>query len=197
MGRIGTTLIAAMIAGTLLASCGGDDGTAATTTVSTVAPAYDVIRPATLAPGDEIPAPTGDVVLTLTGAITNTNVGDTLVLDMDLLESLQLVEYTTPDDQAEGTDSTFRGVLLSDLVALSGATDATNLHTIALNDYAVDIPAADLEHAVMVATSVNGERMTVERYGPTRIVYPYATDDLEPAIYDPRWIWQLATIDIS
>lgn len=191
MRRI-TTAVAALALTATLAACGGsDDGTNAD------AAAYDVVAEASIEPGDEVPAPTGDVVLTLTGNISVTNAGDALELDMETLESLQVIEYETPDLQAEGGVVTFSGVLLSDLLDLAGAEDPTTLVSTALNDYSVDIPAADLEHAVMIATRVNGERMTVERYGPVRVVYPYSTEDLDPAIYDPRWIWQLASIDVQ
>lgn len=59
------------------------------------------------------------------------------------------------------------------------------------------VSAAFAAAALLVATSVNGERMSVERYGPTRIVYPYASGELDPAVYDPRWIWQLASIEVN
>jgi hypothetical protein len=188
-----TSVTAALAAAALLVGCGGDD--AADTAGESAE--YTVVRDATLAPGDAVPAPAGDVVLTLTGAIGTTNADGALEFDLELLESLQLIEYTTSDLQAEGGDATFTGVLLEDVLALAGAEGATNLTATALNDYSVDIPVVDLGHAVMVATSVNGERMSVERYGPTRIVYPYASGELDPAVYDPRWIWQLASIEVN
>lgn len=187
-----TSVTAAFAAAVLLVACGGDDDADTAETGE-----YAVLRDATLVPGDTVPAPTGDVVLTLTGAITTTNADGALEFDLELLESLQLVEYTTSDLQAEGGDATFTGVLLEDVLALAGTDGATNLSATALNDYRVDIPVVDLDHAVMVATRVNGERMSVERYGPTRIVYPYASGELDHAVYDPRWIWQLASIEVN
>ncbi|MCB0037787.1 MAG: hypothetical protein KDE51_27330, partial [Anaerolineales bacterium] len=66
---------------------------------------------------------------------------------------------------------------------------AATLHTIALNDYAVDIPVEDTEmYPVLLATKIDGERMPVERFGPTRIIYPYHAYDLDITIYNPRWI---------
>jgi len=161
--------------------------------------AYTVITEAELQAGDAIPVPVGDVVLTVSGAITNTNVDNTLQFDMETLEKLGLIEYSVDDQQAEGEVVTFQGVLLSDILAVAGATeDATNLNTIALNDYSIDIPISDAQnYPVMVATQVNGERMTVERYGPTRIVYPYESYNLDTVIYDPRWIWQLSSIIVE
>jgi hypothetical protein len=77
----GILLITVMI---VLAACGGSD-----TNVETV-------QEATLNPGDAVPAPTGEVVLTITGDIANTNVGDALVFDMETLESLGLIRYGLP-----------------------------------------------------------------------------------------------------
>ncbi len=37
----------------------------------------------------------------------------------------------------------------------------------------------------------------MERYGPTRVVYPTDQFDLDPVVYDPRWIWQLTSIEVE
>jgi len=176
----------------LLAACGGQEATA------TPVAAYNIVRPAELEPGDTVPVPVSDVILTLTGQINQTNVADTLQFDMESLEKVGLVEYTVEDKQAEGGTVMFQGVLLSDLLAVAGMSQtAITLNMTALNDYSVAIPVNDaLDYPLLLATAVNGERMTVARYGPTRIIYPYHAYDLDETIYDPRWIWQLATIDV-
>lgn len=185
-------IILSLLAFTLVA-CGSDN------IVDDVVDAYTIISNAEIEAGDTVPTPSGEVVLTISGAISNTNVDDTLQFDIDTLEQLQVVEYSVDDQQAEGAVVTFQGVLLSDVLAIAGIDEsATNLNTIALNDYAIDIPLTDaLDYPVMIATSVNGERMTIERYGPTRIIYPYESFELDPVIYDPRWIWQLAEIIVE
>ncbi len=116
---------------------------------------------------------------------------------MATLEKLGLVEYSVMDKQAEGRRVTFRGVLLSDLLAAVGASSATTLHTIAPQRLRRRHPVSDNRtYPVLLATTVDGKRMSVEKYGPVRVVYP--TDDvtLDPAVYDPRWIWQLATVEV-
>ena len=50
---------------------------------------------------------------------------------------------------------------------------------------------------MLIATSVDGERMSVEKYGPLRIVYPTEDVTLDPTVYDPRWIWQLTGITLQ
>lgn len=160
---------------------------------------YTVVKEAEIRPGDGVPSPAGEVVLTLTGKIDNPNVGETLQFDMETLEKLGVVEYEVDDKQAEGRTAVFRGVLLEQILAVANVdAEATTLNSIALNDYAVQVPIQDAESfPVMIATAVDGERMTIERYGPVRIIYPYHAYELDETVYDPRWIWQLATLEVQ
>lgn len=176
----------------LLVSACASDGSAAPEV------SYEQLSTPTLSPGDEVPAPLGEVVLTIGGDISNTNVGDTLQFDMETLESLGLIQYSVDDYQAEGRVVAFSGVLASSVLEVAGASSrATSLRTVALNDYAVEIPVEDVnEYPVIIATAVDGNRMSVEAYGPTRVIYPSSDYDLDAAVYDPRWIWQLALIEV-
>ncbi|MGG5257173.1 molybdopterin-dependent oxidoreductase [Phycicoccus avicenniae] len=192
---------AALAALALLPLAGCAQGTAradaaATPAASSAAPTgYTVVSAPTLRPGDPVPAPTGPVVLTVSGAVTGQKA---VSLDIAAIEKLGLVEYSVDDKQAEGHRATFRGVLLQSLLDYVGAGNATTLHTMAINDYGVDIPAADArKYPVLLATSVDGQRMSVEHYGPTRVIYPTDSFDLDPVVYDPRWIWQLKSIGVE
>jgi len=170
--------------------------TAGQTTAAPTDPGVTVVSEPTLVAGDPVPAPTGRVVLTLEGVPT-TNVEDRLELDLDTLEKMGVVEYTVFDRQAEGRDVTFSGPLVRDVLAVAGAT-GTTMHTVALNDYAVDVPVSDAEDLpLMLATRADGTKMTVARYGPTRFVYPTEGYDLDQTVYDARWIWQLARIEVE
>jgi hypothetical protein len=172
----------------LVAACGSDDPDR---------PAFVEERASSLPPGSVAPAPADPVVLEVVGRITRPNDGSGLRLDLATLEQLRIVSYDADDAQAEGGIVRFRGVLLADVLALAGATDYRELAMTALNDYEVVIPRADVDrHAVMIATSANGRRMTVETYGPTRIVYPNLTSELSRSTYDQRWIWQLEQIEV-
>lgn len=167
------------------------------------APAADhtVVTTGTLRPGQAIPAPTGTVVLTLRGAITRHNGPDgTLRFDMRTLERIGLAEWTGSDAVATGrTRVRFRGVLLRRLLQVAGARPgARTLRAAALNDYKVTIPIADATRLpVLLATTADGRRMSVARYGPTRVVYPFGkVPGLQPTVYDPRSIWQVASIEV-
>lgn len=178
-----------------VAACGADAPSAGRE--SAAGPASVVTR-ATLRPGDAVPAPLGPVVLTVTGAIGTTNVGDTLQFDMDTLERLGLSEYRVDDRLAEGRPATFRGPLLESVLAVAGVgPEATTLQTRALNDYEVAIPVTDAEdYPVLLATTVDGGRMAVDRFGPVRVIYPYGSFGLEPPEVDEKLIWQLSSIEV-
>ena len=139
-------------------------------------------------------SPQGEVVLTVSGAITHTNRGETAVFDRAMLEALGAETFATSTIWTEGAQR-FTGVPLGRLMAAVGATGSTAAAT-AINDYAVDIPESDwAEDAAMVAYQNRGQEMSVRDKGPLWVVYNY---DADPAfrtevIYS-RSIWQLDRI---
>lgn len=177
----------------LAVSCGGEPDPPDPDDVVTT------ISEAEIGPGDAVPAPRDEVVLTVSGRIANTNVDDTLQFDLATLEQLRVVELDVDDQQAEGAEVTARGVLLADVLAVASAEpQAGQVMTLALNDYEYPIPISDAEDfAVVVATAIDGDRLTVERFGPLRIVYPNLAVDFDPTVYDARWTWQLHRLDIQ
>ncbi|NJP04625.1 MAG: hypothetical protein HC837_02810 [Chloroflexaceae bacterium] len=137
--------------------------------------------------------------MTLTGKIKRTNQGDELVFDMELLESLGVIEYTVqnPSPEREQAD-THQGVLLENLFALAEIdADATKAHAIAWDDYTVDIPISVTQWPVMITTRRNGERISFHDLGPLQVIFPYHRFDIEPVIYDPMWIHQVHTLEIQ
>ena len=119
-------------------------------------------------------------------------------LNLGDLDAMTQVECSVDDRLAEGRQVTFRGVLLTDVLASIGAQPSAVLHTAALNDYAVDLPLSDIRQLPLVlATRLDGAPMSVAHYGPLRIIYPTTGYHLDPTTYDPRWIWQLSSIDVS
>jgi hypothetical protein len=184
-------LVLFTLLGISLVACTADSATE-------TAAVYTEINPATIQVGDSVPSPSGEVILVIRGKITNTNHDDRLEFDMETLESLGVVQYEVNDDQATGDNAVFQGILLSQLLAVAQVTDdATTLHMVALNDYAIDIPIEDTkQYPVLLATQMNGEAMDVANYGPSRIIYPNLAFDLDATIYNPRWIWQLASIEV-
>ncbi len=159
---------------------------------------YDVVTPAVLTPGEPIPAPSGDVVLTLFGDISVTNSGETLQLDMATIEQLGLVKYTVDDPWLE-VRTTYTGVLMSDIKKYAGmSAAATSIQMTALDDFSVDISVADIDRwPIMLATRINGDYMDIENAGPTRIIFPYHTGTFDLETYNKFWIWNLKSMDVS
>lgn len=162
--------------------------------------AYAEIAPASINIGDQIPLPTGDVILNMFGDISQTNESQNLSFDIATLEKLGLVEYTIADPWQNHEDVTYTGVLMSDILDYAGVSDAaTNVHMVALDEYAVDVSVADMNKwPVMLATRTNGEYMDIETSGPTRIVFPFhAHPEIDEDTYKVLMIWNLRDIEIQ
>lgn len=162
--------------------------------------AYAEVAPASIEPGSAIPNPSDDVILKVSGKISNTNSGEALSFDMETLERLGLVEYTIADPWQDHEEVTYTGVLLSELLEYAGITDtATNIHLVALDDYAVDVSLKDIQKwPVMLATRSDGKYMSIENSGPTKIVFPYhAYPEIDEDIYKVLTIWNLRDVEVQ
>ncbi|MFN3508610.1 MAG: molybdopterin-dependent oxidoreductase [Allorhizobium sp.] len=141
-------------------------------------------------------APTGPVVLTVKGAISNTNAGDTAQFDLAMLEKLKGRKGEMETPWTEGK-VTFEGPLLREVLAAAGATGA-NLKVRALNDYAADVPADDAKLDTILATKLNGKAMSIRDKGPLMLVYPF---DLDAGLYNEKYfsrsVWQIKEIEVG
>lgn len=141
-------------------------------------------------------APTGPVVLTVRGAISNTNAGDTAQFDLAMLEKLKGRKGEMETPWTEGK-VTFEGPLLREVLAAAGATGA-NLKVRALNDYAADVPADDAKLDTILATKLNGKAMSIRDKGPLMLVYPF---DLDAGLYNEKYfsrsVWQIKEIEVG
>ena len=143
-------------------------------------------------------APAGDVILTVTGKIGNSNTADGAArFDLKMLEEMASREGTMETPWTKG-QVTFKGPLGRALLEAVGAQGKT-LKVLALDDYAVDVPVADLlDHDVMLATEMNGKPMSVRDKGPLFIIYPF---DKEPGLYNEKYFsrsaWQIKTIVVN
>lgn len=147
-------------------------------------------------PAEPLPVPTGPILLTISGAITNTNVDGTAQFDREMLLELGMHRLRTTTFWTEGVQE-FEGFLASDLMDRVGA-NGTTISATALNDYEVEIPVADFErYGVVFALRMNGETLTRRDKGPIWPVYP--RDDfpeLQNRAADKKWIYMLHTMDI-
>lgn len=146
---------------------------------------------------EELPAPTGDILLTVSGNVPVTNVGDTAQFDMTLLQSLDAVSFTTTTPWTVG-EQNFTGVSLRDLLDRLEVSEGT-LSAKAINDYGVDIPISDaVEDGPIIAYLQDGNEMSVRENGPLWIVYPYdLNQDYQAEVIYSRSIWQLDRLEVS
>jgi hypothetical protein len=171
----------------LLAACGQQ---------STI---YKTVSEGTIKPGNSIPAPTADVVLTMDGMISQTNAADTLQFDMPTLESVGLVQYHV-DDPFVQKKILYTGVLLSELLKVAGAdSNATTLTLTALDDYSTEMKISDaMKWPVLIATQADGAYMPIDKNGPLVSVFPFNDfPEIDHLTYDAQWIWSLAKITVK
>lgn len=142
-------------------------------------------------------APTGNVVLTVSGQISETNMDGSFVFDMEMLEALPQYGFVTNTPWHPEAHE-FSGPLLREVLARVGAEGDT-VQAIALNDYKVDIPIEDAsKFDMIIARLMDGEPMSVRNKGPLFIIYPFDQQhETQSQIYYNRAIWQLKAINIE
>lgn len=86
---------------------------------------------------------------------------------------------------------------LSSLLDRLGVSSGT-IRAQAINDYAIEIPVADIEtEAPMIAYAMNGENMSRREKGPLWVIYPYDSDaKYRSEVVYSRSIWQLDRIEV-
>ena len=143
----------------------------------------------------ELKAPDGDVLLTVSGSIAQTNSSDTAEFDYDMIAALPAHVVVTSTPWTDGRIE-FTGAALADLLDSVGA-QGTVLNAVALNGYVVDIPVSDAKDTgAIIAYLRDGKRMSVRNKGPLWVIYPFdsLTDNQE--LYLNRAIWQLMHLEV-
>ncbi|MEH7827663.1 hypothetical protein [Gemmobacter denitrificans] len=154
------------------------------------------LLPVQLALAAALTPPAGEVILEINGAIGTTNQDGAAVFDLAMLEALTQRETITATPWYDGVQ-TFSGPTIADLMTTVGATGGT-LRVIAINDYAVEMPMADVSgYPVILATRHNGEPMSVRDKGPLFVIYPFDEfPDLVNEVYFARSVWQVKRIEV-
>ena len=147
------------------------------------------------ATAEQLPMPTGEVILTVSGAIGKTNTQAGAEFDLDLLKTLEWEEVKTFTSFTDGMQ-TFEGPRLSSLLDFVSAS-GTTIGASAINDYFVDIPVTHAENqGVILAVLHNGKAMTVRDKGPIWVIYPQSKDEVKLKKFDNEMIWQLISMEI-
>lgn len=194
MGRSIRLVMVALVMALAVAACGGKDK-AAPQAAAPNASTPQVVDDGSLAAGEKVSAPQGEVVLTLTGDIGTANKGSKLELDLASLEQMRRVRVEAAEPFLKRRVM-FEGVLLADLLAVAGVPDsASKISLTALDDYKVDFKVADVRSSQMLlATKADGKHMPVDRSGPIRIVFP---DSSSLGRNPDLWIWSVASMKVA
>ncbi len=145
----------------------------------------------------ELDAPTGPVLLTISGELANTNGDGTAAFDLEMLRALGATDITTDTIWTPGT-ITFTGVELKTLLDHVGAS-GDEIDATAINDYTVVIPVSDaVEGGPIVAYEMDGELMSRRDKGPLWLIYPYSSNsEYRTEVIYSRSIWQLDRMAIK
>ena len=151
---------------------------------------------ASTALAEDLERPKGDVVLTISGDIAQTNVDDTLQFDHTMLQDLDTTVVETSTIWTDGVRR-FQGVSLKVLTELLEVEEGT-LRATAINDYSVEIPVTDaIEDGPIIAYLMDGRKMSVREKGPLWVIYPYdKTSKYRSEVIYSRSIWQLDRIQV-
>lgn len=141
-----------------------------------------------------LPLPAGKRILSVTGAISNTNDGDAAVFDRPMLEALGMDGFETTTPWYNGPVR-FEGVRMQRLMQAVGAS-GEHVTAIALNDYTTNIPMSDfVRYGVLLAMKRDGADMPVRDKGPLFIVYPFdSMSELKSQQFYSRSAWQVAKL---
>jgi len=120
--------------------------------------------------------------------------GDTVVsLTISDLEAIDLMRSDLYEPFVEG-DTDFEGPSFEAVADSLGWPRDGTVRMLALNDYAYEMPLADLVGSqAMIATREHGEEIPIERGGPARIVFP---DGTRASSIEDAWVWSLERLTL-
>ncbi len=155
-----------------------------------------VLSAVNLAFADPLTQPTAEVLLKITGKISNTNIGNEAHFDLEMLQKLGATQIKTKAPWIKGT-AVFEGVLLSDLLDVVGAK-SSDFKATALDKYKFDFAGLDYKaYPVIVAWSKNGEKLNVRTLGPLKIMMPFSDyPEIDNDAYHNAAVFQLIEISV-
>ncbi|MFT5708337.1 MAG: hypothetical protein ACI9ES_002639 [Oceanospirillaceae bacterium] len=140
--------------------------------------------------------PAGEVVLKISGGLSQKNQSDELWLDLATIAKLPQTTIKTSTFWTKG-ESEFRGPLIRDLLAAIGSKAAI-ISATAINEYSVEIPVVDIyKYDVILAIEKDGKPLSIRDKGPIWIMYPWSSNKrLQTDKFYARSIWQLVSIEL-
>lgn len=163
------------------------------------APVLAVLLAAAPAAGatDALPAPMGEVLLTVGGDIARTNGDGVARFDDAMLATLPQVSFTTTTIWTKDRQITFTGPTLAAILDAVGAGAGT-VRARAINDYVVEFAPGEIgPEAPVVARLLDGAAFGVRDNGPLWVVYPYdSAPEYRSELVYARSIWQLVELTV-
>jgi hypothetical protein len=144
-----------------------------------------------------VPAPHGEVILTVDGAIGPADPAAPVRFDIDTLLGVGRYSMRTRTPFTDG-EPQFDGVLGRSVMRAVQARGARALAR-ARNDYTAEIPLSDFESwEVLLATHMDGRRLQLRDKGPLWFVYPWSRfPELVDRLSRQKSVWQLFRLSIS
>lgn len=138
----------------------------------------------------------GEIILTVGGAIANSNGDGNVFFDLALLQTLPARELVTETPWTKGSHS-FTGVPLEVLMKWVGARGQT-IRVDALNDYSVDVPIEDgPRHGALLVYLFDGKPMLPSDRGPLWIVYPFSDrPETRTETFYQRAVWNIYAMTV-
>lgn len=145
---------------------------------------------------EPLPTPTENVILSVTGAVSETTSDGVAEFDLAGFESLGTETIKTTTIWTDGVVS-FRGVPLKTFLDRLGAKGSI-LRVWALNDYTVDVPFADaVDNGPILAIEADGKPLSVRDKGPIWLLYPFDSDaQYQTEVIYARSIWQIERMEV-
>lgn len=154
-----------------------------------------------LVSADQLPEPTGPVILTISGDIEHANSRSEhqeplIEFDLPMLEALNDTRFSTATPWTEG-QPVWEGISIEKLLEFAGAR-SQHLKIHALDDYAVTIDDFDFgEYPVVLANRQNGKHMSIRNLGPLWIMFPFDNyPELLTEVNKSRAVWQVFRIEV-
>ncbi|UPQ89480.1 molybdopterin-dependent oxidoreductase [Vibrio sinaloensis] len=144
-----------------------------------------------------LPTPSGEPILWISGAISETNSDSVAAFDEAMVSQLPQATINTNNHVVESVLE-YQGPTLESVLELVGAK-GESVKVVAWDDYVVSIPVADItKYQVLLATHEAGERMSIDDKGPFFVVFPFADHpELRNDYYYSLSVWQVKEIIVE
>ena len=141
--------------------------------------------------------PTGPVLLTVSGLISQHNAGDVAAFDFAMLNALPASQIVTSTPW-HGAPAKFSGPALKALLSSVGAKGKV-LRLTAQDRYEVSIPMEDIDsYGPVLALRMDGKELTIRNRGPILLMYPFDSySHIATDVYYGRSVWQLLRIEVE